>query len=485
MSSNRKSRKAGLSAALSATGLAAAVFAACLLPTRGVAQLAGPNSVPRPGPLEHYLDNYTYLARVPEDKKNALDKLHYIPMGSSSYLSLGFGFYPRRDLWRKPSFGLRGVPNDQLNAFSVAVHGDLHLFDNRARVYIELQDSRAYNKKLVTAGDGSGSEVEMAFLDIGLDSEGVKQSYLRFGRQNLRFGIDAFFTQLYPGLNIRKVYDGVRGTYVLQSTHTTINAFAVRPVANKFGSWNDTSQHQADFYGVYVTQPWFGKVFSEDFYALNMKRHQHAIAGFKGDESRYTWGTRFFGHPGGFGYTLDVAYQTGHVGLRDIEAWGVYGKAGYTFSNAWLKPTVGARLFMASGNDNPKQGSIGTFDAMQPANGPMFGYGGFLTWQNMIAFGPEFSTSPAKKLSVDAYVMPVWKQTRSDYIYRSGGFVLPGTNNVPSRFEGTTLITNWQWNVNKYVTLIAQYQYFKAGAAIHEAKGKSGQYVGVNAFLLL
>jgi len=463
----------------------ALAISAFLVPTAGFAQTAGPHVVSRPSPLEQYLNDYTYLAQVPNDKKTVLDKLHYIPLAHHSYLSVGFGFWPRHDIWSKPSFGLRDVSNDRLNAFSFMVHGDLHLFDNRVRAFVELQDSRAYNKRLVTASDGSGYEVEMAFVDIGLDKDGVQHSYLRLGRQNLRFGIDAFFTQLYSGLNIRKVYDGARATYVLPTTHTTISAFAVRPVLNQFGSWNDSSAHQADFYGVYVTQPWFAKAFSEDFYALNMKRRNHSIAGYKGDESRNTWGTRLFGHPGAFDYTMDAAFQTGHVGSRDINAWGVFGKFGYTFDDAWLKPRAGARIVLASGNRNQTQGAVGTFDAMQPANGPMFGYGGFLTWQNMVAFGPEFSTPATRRLSVDAYVLPVWKQSRSDFIYRSGGFTLPGTNEVPSRYEGTTLVTNWQWNVSKYVTLIAQYQYFKAGAAIHEAKGKSGQYIGMNAFLLL
>ena len=135
-----------------------------------------------PGP-PRWAEDYRFLDD-PQKRTDPFDELRYQRLGDSAWLQTGGEARYRFDTIRNPVFGRRGVATDHYIQQRLQLHADLHLFDDAVRAFVQLENTRAWNKALYGPYDQSRTELHQAFIDLNTPLAGGKLM-TRIGRQEL------------------------------------------------------------------------------------------------------------------------------------------------------------------------------------------------------------------------------------------------------------------------------------------------------------
>lgn len=420
-----------------------------------------------PGP-GRWNEDYRFLDD-PAKRTDFWDPIRYHRLSDSAWIQTGAEVRYRADHIRNPVYGLRGVDKDNFIQQRLQLHSDLHLFDDRLRFFVQLENTRSWNKALYAATDESKNELRQAFFDINgslLDGRLVT----RVGRQEL--GLGSFvFTNYRDSRNIRLGFDGVRLSYTRGPMK--LDAFGLRPIVTGEGSFDDGSNNNVKFYGLYGSAPVYGAL-KVDAYLFGLETEERALAGLRGREERYTAGVRVFGERHGWDWSWDFAHQSGTLAGADIAAWAVSSESGYTLDGPF-KPRLALRIDAASGDDKPGDNKVQVFDPLYPKNG-VYGGSGVNTLSNMILIGPRYTFSPTRHMDVELQAFAAWRENKNDGVYLPGMTLVPGTQRSSASRIGTIYNGKIRWALNNNITAILEYGQVQAGSAIEQAGGSDMKY---------
>jgi hypothetical protein len=191
-------------------------------------------------------------------------------------------------------------------------------------------------------------------------------------------------------------------------------------------------------------------------------------------ENRWTLGARLSAAPKPFDFDVELDYQFGEYGGGDISAWSVAVEGGYTFAQAPLSPRPFLGFDAASGDDDPGDGDLGTFNQLYPTGHPFFGYADAIGRQNIIDLHPGVELSLlkdakyAKKVTLRAEHHLFWRQSDQDAVYNAAGGVLRADNGSSATAVGqeTDLLLNWQ--IQRHWSAYLGYSHFFPGEFIRE-----------------
>src|SRR5258708_88103 len=110
-------------------------------------------------------------------------------------------------------------------------------------------------------------------------------------------------------------------------------------------------------------------------------------------EDRHSVGVRLWGQSSGWDYNFEAVYQLGTFGSGDIHAWTVASDSGYTFSKTRWRPRLSLKADVASGDRDPKQSNLQTFD-------PLFPRGAYFSESALIGPANFFDLHPGLDLQV-------------------------------------------------------------------------------------
>lgn len=133
-----------------------------------------------------------------------------------------------------------------------------------------------------------------------------------------------------------------------------------------------------------------------DVYYLGLQREDAAFQQGEADEGRHSFGTRLSGQPGGFDYNFEGVVQTGSFGDASILAWTIASDTGYTFKSVPMTPRVGLKADIASGDSNPRDDRLTTFNALFPKQ-PYFSEASLLAPANLIDIHPALTLHITEK----------------------------------------------------------------------------------------
>src|SRR6266849_4741973 len=212
-----------------------------------------PNA-PKNLPLTTYDEQVQYLA-APDCRTGLLDSIQFIPLSRNNenyYVSFGFWIRERGEYASNPNWSDKPSGNPYLMQ-RYFLHTDLHLGE-RFRFFGELASSLldGRNGGRRTGLDEEKMYVHQGFVDLGLWKSGKDSLTLRPGRQEMAFGAGNFVS-VRDGRNIRRSFDGARLTWA--KGDWTVDLFAVRPVLNNSGYFDNPPDHTAGFWGAYAVHP--------------------------------------------------------------------------------------------------------------------------------------------------------------------------------------------------------------------------------------
>ncbi|MCD4784740.1 MAG: alginate export family protein [Candidatus Eremiobacteraeota bacterium] len=218
--------------------------------------------------------------------------------------------------------------------------------------YIELH----YSKKGVNRMDSI--ELSQAYLNYNP----TKSFNARIGRQELNFGGKIMIASP-PWSNIGRSYDALK--LGLRNKNFKAKVFGAR--VTKYHS--DPDDPQEYVYGLF-TNTRISKLNSIDAYLFHRTKEEKGESKYQGV---YAGGLRYHGKSNNFDYSLEGITQFGKVGSKDQRSYGYFINCGYRFPVKW-KPRLGIQYNYASGDGNPYDDTIKTFDTFYGKKHPFCGY---------------------------------------------------------------------------------------------------------------
>lgn len=399
------------------------------------------------------------------------EQLKYIRLNDSGsvYLSVGGQYRLRAEQWWNFGFGGPGNRDDGFGLSRLRLHGDLHL-GNRMRVFVEGKSALSTERNLPGGQrtlDVDTIDLQNALVDIKASLEPVAVTF-RLGRQELQFGKQRLVSPL-DWSNTRRTWDGAR--VIVQKEGFRIDGFWSQYAPVRKYSFNCSDSDQFDFYGIYATNKLGASGHSMDVYWLGTERIGAVFGGVNAIEKRQTIGTRFGGPLGASSADYDVegAYQFGDHGVRDISAFMFAGQLGYAFKETAGKPRVYVNLDYASGDDDPLDTTVGTFNQVFPLGHAYLGFIDIIGRQNIIDWSFGLSATPVGKLALKVDVHNFWRASANDALYNAGGGLVRGGLAGTSERVGSEVDFTAAYPVNRYLALTAGYSFFAPGSFIDES----------------
>jgi Alginate export len=428
--------------------------------------------------LLRYDEDYRYL-RTTTRARDLWDPLKYIPLNESgtNYLSFGADVRERYESFNNPFFGLRGVANDNYLLHRLMVYGDLHIGDN-FRGFLQFNNTLVTNRQLrVTGIDQNPFDISQAFFDVKLDLLVPGDSLtFRTGRQEISLGSGRLVFVRDP-TNTRLSFDGVRT--ILNIGQTRFDAFLVRPILLGIYAVDDRPNANELLWGAYSTFPApflpDGRV---DLYYLGFDRLGALFSSGRGQENRHSFGARLSGRPGAWDYDVDLVTQVGSFDARKIEASAISGNFGYTLRDLPFQPRLGLKANFATGDKNPNDNLLQTFNPLYPAAPVLSNEALLTTLSNVIEVHPTLTFRPIDGMTVSAEYDWLWRESSRDGVYLPNGQPLLSAISSQDSRLGTILQFKMDWQLERHTTLTAVFTQFAVSDVLRSAGAKTVDFFG-------
>jgi hypothetical protein len=422
-----------------------------------------------------WAEDWSVLAD-PRLRTEPFDGLKYIPLWATdpkSYISLGATLRERFEYNNAAGFGTGNTPADSYLLQRLQVHADVH-FNENWRTFIQLEDDRSFHKFNVTSVDQDRLDLRLAFLEyVNTFSGGTLKA--RIGRQDFAFDLQRFVSSR-DGPNVRQSFDALWADW--ETGAWRFIGFVSRPVQYFDGRpFDDTSNDNFRFSTLRVERKVFGDNELSGYYSLYERSNAKYLDAF-GEEHRHVFDVRFAGNAQHFDWDLEAMGQVGQVGTKDIGAWAVGARTGYTFENAPWQPRLGVQFDAASGDHRPADGTLGTFNPLFP-NGYYFTLAGYTGYVNLVHLKPSITISPAERLKVMGAIGLQWRETTADSIYVQPNVPIGGTAGTGSNWTGAYGQLRLDYAFNDHLTGAIEAVHFDVGDTIIRAGGHTSNYLGV------
>lgn len=403
----------------------------------------------------------------PENASSLSDRLKRRPLPfPESFLSLGGEVRLRYDYRDNPEWG--AAPQDDAGAFlqRYLLHAHLELGPH-LRVFGELRSALENGREAPASPVEDGRiDLQQAVVELRADGlPGDRSGFLRIGRQEMRFGSQRLVA-VREGTNVRRRFDGLRAE--IGNEHFTATAVAAYLTENDRGEFSDGTEDDVALWGLYgVLRTPLGLPTAVDLYYLGFRDEEARFVQGDGRELRHSIGTRIHGARGPFDWNWEGIVQWGDFDGADIFAWTIATDTGVRFERLPLTPRLGLSANVASGDDDPNDDDLGSFNALFP-RGNYFSHLALLGPRNFANLHPslELRLTEALSFAIDANFY--WRLETDDGIYGPSGNILRTGADTNSRYVGPALSASIDWTLNRFFFFGLVYTHGFAGPFVDD-----------------
>jgi len=449
------------------------VFAATPL----CAQTPTPLPTPAPYQQQRYDEDWSYL-RNPDTRTEQLDRLKYIQLNDRGwYVSLGGEARWRYEFFSEFAFGAGPQDPNGYWLQRYLLHADWHL-GKRVRVFSQLQsgieNGRNGGPRLT---DDDRLELHQAFVDLKFGHEG-NSVVLRVGRHEMDLGAGRLISS-GEGLNVKRSFDGAR--LIWKTGKWTTNAQVDKLTSVKLGLFNDTPNSALTYWGIGTTRSRPKHRAGESVFYIGLDRERSVFDQGAGREIRHTFGFRSFGQSPRFDYNLDAFVQLGtfHTSsiASNIRAWAFSSDSGYLLSHSRLRPRLGLRADITSGDRNPKDNVLETFNPLFPGT-TYSDTIGLIGAPNSIGFFPNLRMVPWRGITTTIGPAFFWRESTHDGIYSINVAPLRTGQLSSARYVGAQPSARVDWPIQRHWSYTLIVSGFRTGRFLKETPpGKVTSYV--------
>ena len=424
--------------------------------------------------FNRWREDWSVLAD-PALRTEPLDSLKYIPLGADpkTYLSLGLNLRERFESSDANGFGTKNTPAANYLISRLEAHADLRL-DSQLQIFTQLQSDFAPGKERLTPVDQDRLDLEQAFAAYVVPvGDGLLK--LRLGRQEFGFDLQRFVA-VRDGPNVRQAFDAAWVDYELGLWR--LITFASQPVQYRnLRAFDDYSDGRFTYGGVRMERQQLGPG-DLSAYVSQYRQDGAKFLTVLGNERRTILEIRYAGARDGWDWDLEAMGQTGRVGPDTVQAWAFGNLGGYSWSSISWAPRLGLQFDGASGDGNPHDGRLETFNPLFP-NGYYVTLAGYTGYVNFIHLKPSVTLHPLPRLTLLAAAGLQWRQTTADAVYTQPNVPVAGTAGKGGGYTGTYGQLRADWQATAHVATAVEMVHFAIGDAIRRAGGHDSDYLGV------
>lgn len=330
--------------------------------------------------------------------------------------------------------------------------------NQKVNAFIQLQDSRNWGSETTVATNMNLVDLHQGYVDV-LDLF-AQPLDLRVGRQELSYGDQRLVSPL-DWSNIGRAWDGARLRWRGASYAVDLFDTVVKEV--------NTAKRNGHFWGLYASCKAVPK---HEFDAFLFGRDQrdgtflneHATLGNLSDR---TVGARIKGTPDRFDYTAEADWQFGRKAGQRVAAWATALTGGYTFDHS-LKPRVGVEYDFASGDSNPSDNKVQTFDPLYPFGHAYQGYQDIFSWKNGHDFkgSVSFDPKPDWRVQADYHHFRLHHAFDAWYDATGAAIIARSATGAPGKDIGGELDLHVKGKFREVITLWFGWSRFFAGSYV-------------------
>ena len=419
-------------------------------------------------------EDWSFLAD-PSRRTEPGDALKYIPLSHDDqerYLSFGVTLRERYEYNNAPQLGVAGRGGIDYLIHRLELHADAHI-GTHMRLFMQVENALAPGLKNPGPADANKLDLRLAFVD-GNFAAGDGLVKWRLGRQEMAFDLQRFIS-VRDGPNVRQAYDAAWGDY--EQGDWRFSGFVSQPVQYRSTTaFDDFSNGHRMYGGVRVQrQNIAGGEISATF--SGYRNDNARFPAGAGKERRRNLDVRWVGTAHGFDWDVEGMRQGGSLGATSVEAWAIGTRVGYTLSSVPWMPRLGVQLDAASGDRDPHDGRIGTFNPMFP-NGYYVTLSGYTGYSNFIHAKPSLALRPVPRVNVLAALGALWRQTTHDAVFAQPSVALPGTAGGPGRRTAEYAELRIDWSASRNVALAFEADRYHIARIVRDAGGHDSSYVG-------
>lgn len=395
------------------------------------------------------------------------DAAKYMALGETSYLSLGGQARLRGEAWN--NFGYASGNDDTFLLLRLRLHGDMQV-GSWLRVFVEGKSALSSERDLpggYRTLDVDTLDLQNGFIDLKIPAGEAGLLTLRGGRQELQYGSQRLVSPL-DWANTRRTFDGVR--LLFKGEGGAVDAFWTQPVAVDKYAFNERVDGQ-EFYGAFATTVGLLAGWVSDLYYFGLDKDGAVFGEITGQEERHTLGARVKGAAGDSGFDLDLEgmAQFGDHADRDIEATALALQVGFKMPETVGTPRLYLGYDYASGDKNPDDDTLGTFNQLFPLGHAYLGYIDTVGRQNIIDFSQGMSMKASARTTVKLENHIFWRAEKADALYNAGGGVVRPGDPALSSEVGLNLDLTLKFALDRHTLLTGGYSHFFAGDFIKQS----------------
>lgn len=386
----------------------------------------------------------------------------YVPLDKSGRVTLTTGIDARirHEGFSGNEWGSGPAPDDGYLWLRAMPYADLRI--GAVRGFVQPIAATARGVRPISGPvDRTGFDLLQAFGDLRLPIRGATLT-LRGGRELVALGSERLVGTRW-GPNVPQPFDGLRA--ILDTGAAQVQVLRLRPVQIGPGDFDDRTSSSKRLSGVYATLRL--PIGSGDLYYLDaVNRAAHFDQG-SGREHRQTFGARWFGAVGGLRWNWEAMLQRGRFAGAPIRAWSVASETSYRFAHAPLAPMLRLRANIVSGDRDPAERTLQTFDPLYP-KGKYFGELSPLGPYNIVNLHPSATVTLGRGLDLSVAAVRYWRESRGDGLYGVPGNLIRSGRGSRSRDVGEQAEILVEWQANRALSFAGSLSLFRAGRFIRD-----------------
>lgn len=414
--------------------------------------------------VERYGEDWSVLADPQRRTGRWTESFKYIPLdwAGEPYLTTGLEARARYELYQDGRWGQQ--PRDDYLWIRAMPYVDLHI----GRLQVFAQPIVSYISgadRPETPVDTTGTDLLQGFVGLDLEIAPGASLEVAAGRRLRSLGAGRLVDTRY-GVNVPLAFDGADVT--LTQGMRRITALSLRPVDNRAGDFDDRTSDQKALWGLYATQ-WLAphRRTGLDLYWLGFRDRNAVFDQGSGRQTVHTFGARWFGAAGGWRWNVEGGVQRGTFDGARTAAWGAGAEIRRRFATAALSPEVVMMIDVISGDKDPDDPDLNTFNALFP-RGRYFVAQSPIGPRNLVHLQPSVTLRPHANLDVTVMGAAYWRQSTRDGIYSIPGILVRSGRSSDARYIGTQIELSATWRATPELDLSASVGALGAGPFIRE-----------------
>ena len=414
--------------------------------------------------IERYSEDWSVLADPRRRTGRWTEPFKYLPLNDAGdlYLTTGLEARTRYESYQHGQWGQQ--PRNDYLWNRVMPYADLHMGQLRVFAQPIISDISGADR-VETPVDTTGVDFLQGFVGLEMEIASGTTLDLAAGRRLRSLGGGRLVDTRY-GVNVPLAFDGAdvsltRGT-------RRITALGLRPVENRVGDFDDRSSDQKALWGLYGTQ-WLAqdRRTGVDLYWLGFRDRNAVYDQGSGRQTVHSFGMRWFGVEGGWRWNVEGVIQRGEFNDARTAAWGVGGEIRRRFATAPLSPEVVMMIDYISGDDDPDDPELNTFNALFP-RGRYFVAQSPIGPRNLIHLQPSVTLRPRDDLDVTLMGAAYWRESTRDGVYSIPGALVRSGRGSNARYIGTQIELSATWRATQELALAVSAGALGAGPFIRE-----------------